>query len=57
MTEFLITLRPDIPHVRDLLLMTDVFYRMIHLQEVKGEIDSNKSLNTKGNLGKKSNKS
>lgn len=35
MTEFLITLRPDIPHVRELLLMSEVFYNVIELQERK----------------------
>jgi len=32
MAEFLITLRPDIPHVKDLLLMSDVFYHVVQVQ-------------------------
>lgn len=32
MVEFLITLRPDLPHVKDLLLMSDVFYHVVQIQ-------------------------
>lgn len=54
MTEFLLTLRPDIPHVRDLLLMTNVFCHVIHMQEAKGDTESTKSIGGKSNLARKS---
>lgn len=56
MTEFLLTLRPDIPHVRDILLMTDVFYRVIHMQEAKVDTESTKSVAGKTSIGRRSHK-
>lgn len=35
MTEFLITLRPDLPHVKDLLYMSKVFHDIFKEDESK----------------------
>lgn len=35
MAEFLITLRPDLPHVKDLLLMAEVICHIIQFQDPK----------------------
>jgi hypothetical protein len=40
MAEFLITLRPDLPHVKDLLLLSDVIYNVVQFQEAKTTIES-----------------
>ena len=38
MAEFLITLRPDLPHVKDLLEMSKVFFNVIPQFNVKSAI-------------------